>query len=98
MPSCCPAAGLQQLKDLDVHGCRNIVNLPGHCLPGLPLLTALTSLSLRNCDGLQDGALSTPALAQLHCLDLSGKTHFCIPPLIELPLRPFLASLGMAVM
>lgn len=50
-----------------------MVNLPGRCLPGLPSLTALTSLSLRNCDGLQPEALSTGALDQLQRLDLSGE-------------------------
>lgn len=64
--------GLQQMRDVELHGCRNIVNLPGRCLPGLASLTALTSLSLRNCDGLQDGALCSSALTRLLRLDLSG--------------------------
>ena len=67
------AAGLQDLRDLSLHGCRNIVNPPGEALPLLPHLTALTSLGLRNCDGLQEGALQCPALTSLHQLDLSGE-------------------------
>ena len=61
------------MRDVELHGCRNIVNLPGRCLPGLASLTALTSLSLRNCDGLQDGALCSSALTRLLRLDLSGE-------------------------
>lgn len=67
-------SGLRQLRDLDLHGCRNIVNPVGHNLPCLPLLTALTSLSLRNCEGLQDEALQGLAPPQLHRLDISGES------------------------
>ncbi len=66
-------AGLHCLREVSLTGCRNIVNRPGEALPLLPRLTALTSLSLRNCDGLQDGALHCTALSSLHHLDLSGE-------------------------
>ena len=65
-------AGMQALQSLNLQGCRNIISPPGAALPLLQRLTALTSLVLRNCDGLQDGALATTALASLHHLDLSG--------------------------
>ena len=65
-------AGMQALQSLNLQGCRNIISPPGEALPLLQRLTALTSLVLRNCDGLQDGALATTALASLHHLDLSG--------------------------
>lgn len=67
------------MQSLNLHGCRNITSLPGEALPLLQTLTALTSLVLRNCDGLQDGALGTTALASLHHLDLSGMTNQCNP-------------------
>ena len=70
----CASAGLQGLQEVSLHGCRNIHTLPGEALPLLLRLTALTSLSLRNCDGLQDGALHSTALATLRRLDLSGQT------------------------
>jgi hypothetical protein len=70
----CASAGLQGLQEVSLDGCRNIHTLPGEALPLLLRLTALTSLSLRNCDGLQDGALHSTALATLHRLDLSGDT------------------------
>ena len=70
----CASAGLQGLQEVSLHGCRNIHTLPGEALPLLLRLTALTSLSLRNCDGLHDGALHSTALATLHRLDLSGET------------------------
>ena len=42
-------------------------------LPGLSALTRLTSLSVRNCEGLSDGALSALSkLCKLKVLDLSG--------------------------
>ena len=63
---------MQRLHSLDLHGCRNITSRPGEALPLLQRLTALTSLVLRNCDGLLDGALCTAALASLQHLDLSG--------------------------
>lgn len=65
---------MQRLQEVSLHGCRNIHSLPEEALPLLLRLTALTSLSLRNCDGLQDGALHSTALATLHRLDLSGET------------------------
>ena len=73
------SAGMQDLHSLNLHGCRNITSLPGEALPLLQTLTALTSLMLRNCEGLQDGALATTALASLHHLDLSGMTYQCFP-------------------
>ena len=69
---------MQALQSLNLHGCRNILSLPGEALPLLQSLTALTSLVLRNCEGLQDRALATTALASLHHLDLSGMTTQCI--------------------
>lgn len=69
----CASAGLQGLQELSLQGCRNIHTLPGEALPLLLRLTALTSLGLRNCDGLQDGALHSTALTTLHRLDLSGE-------------------------
>lgn len=63
---------MQALQSLNLQGCRNIISPAGEALPLLQRLTALTSLVLRNCDGLQDGALGTTALASLHHLDLSG--------------------------
>lgn len=65
---------MQALQSLNLQGCRNIISTPGKALPLLQRLTALTSLVLRNCDGLQDGALATTALASLHHLDLSGES------------------------
>lgn len=65
-------AGLQGLRDLNLTGCRNIINA-GRPLPGLPHLTRLTSLSVRNCEGLSDGALAAlTRLSGLKVLDLSG--------------------------
>ena len=69
---------MHHLQSLNLHGCRNIVSLPGGALPLLQRLTALTNLVLRNCDGLQDGALCSSALASLQHLDLSGMPlHTC---------------------
>lgn len=66
------SAGMQDLQSVNLQGCRNVISPPGEALPLLQRLTALTSLVLRNCDGLQDEALATTALASLHHLDLSG--------------------------
>ena len=45
-------------------------------LPGISCLTRLTSLSVRNCEGLSDGALSAlTRLSGLRILDLSGCHH-----------------------
>lgn len=76
--------GLQGLREISLHGCRNVVNTPGEVLPLLPHLTALTSLNMRNCDGLQDGALHCSALASLRHLDLSGET-ITVPHKLMLP-------------
>ena len=71
--SCCCTAGLAQLQDLNLHECRNVATVPGDALPLLLHLAALTSLNLRNCEGLQSEALCSSALAGLHQLDVSGK-------------------------
>ena len=66
-------AGLTGLRDLNLQGCRNIVNRRGAPIPGLSRLSRLSHLSLRNCEGLQDGALlALTAISALKTLDLSG--------------------------
>ena len=64
-------AGLTQLQELSLQGCRNI---SGHAaLHGMQKLKQLQILGLRNCDGLTDGALEPlKALTGLVSLDLSG--------------------------
>lgn len=66
-------AGLTALQELILQGCRNIVNARGRPLPGLAGLCQLTHLSLRNCEGLQDGAfLGLLAVRRLKSVDISG--------------------------
>lgn len=61
------------MRELNLQGCRNVVNREGHPVPGLPRLVQLTSLSLNNCVGLVDGALlSLRTLTCLKSLDISG--------------------------
>ena len=64
-------AGLTQLQELSLQGCRNISGQTA--LHGLQQLKQLQVLGLRNCDGLTDGALEPlKALTGLVSLDLSG--------------------------
>ena len=49
--------GLTQLEELDLTGCRNIINEMELPLEGIHALHALTTLSLRGCDRLTNGAL-----------------------------------------
>ena len=71
MLTCC--AELTALRELNLQGCRNIVNRRGQALPGLQQLGCLTHLVLRNCEGLQDGALlALSSITNLRYLDLSG--------------------------
>ena len=59
------------MLDINLLGCRRVADLA-------PLrgLSALTGLSLRNCDGLGDASLGAlSALLALASLDLSGCTH-----------------------
>ena len=64
-------AGLRGMLDINLLGCRRVSEL--RPLAGL---TALTGLSLRNCDGLGDASLGPLAgLLSLRSLDLSGCTH-----------------------
>ena len=69
-----PCAGLTLLRELSLAGCRNISEEGrAGALAGLKPLTQLEALHLRNCDGLQDGALDCfSALHRLANLDLSG--------------------------
>ena len=67
----CARAGLTGMLDINLLGCRRVSELRP-----LRALSALTALSLRNCDGLGDAALAPlSGLLSLASLDLSGCTH-----------------------